>query len=117
MLGAFGASDDDISSRFLLLEEILETALKLFALAGERPATHPIFVSCRILLVLLRIDAGASILGDPDGGASRIDAGASILEESGVDASDDESVGDQEHEQSPKALLQKPIPTENPEKG
>ena len=37
MLEAFGASDDDISSRFLLLEEILETALKLFALAGERP--------------------------------------------------------------------------------
>ena len=35
MLGAFGASDDDISSRFLLLEEILETALKLFALAGS----------------------------------------------------------------------------------
>ena len=30
-----------------------------------------------------------------------IDAPASILEESGVDASDDESVGDQEHEQSP----------------
>jgi len=78
MLGAFGASDDDISSRFLLLEEILETALKLFALAGERPATHAIFVSCRILVVLLRIDAGASILGDPDGGASRIDAGASM---------------------------------------
>ena len=78
MLGAFGASDDDISSRFLLLEEILETALKLFALAGERAATHAIFVSCRILVVLLRIDAGASILGDPDGGASRIDAGASM---------------------------------------
>ena len=70
MLGAFGASDDDISSRFLLLEEILETALKLFALAGERPATHAIFVSCRILVVLLRIDAGASMGGDPDGGAS-----------------------------------------------
>ena len=70
MLGAFGASDDDISSRFLLLEEILETALKLFVLAGERPATHAIFVSCRILVVLLRIDAGASMGGDPDGGAS-----------------------------------------------
>jgi len=57
------------------------------------------------------IDAPASILeATPSGSppidapapdSSRIDAGASILEESGVDASDDESVGDQEHEQSP----------------
>ena len=93
MLGAFGASDDDISSRFLLLEEILETALKLFALAGERPATHAIFVSCRILVVLLRIDAGASILGDPDGGASRIDAGASMGGDPDGGASGDSTFG------------------------
>ena len=47
------------------------------------------------------IDAPASILEAPPSGSPPIDAPASILEESGVDASDDESVGDQEHEQSP----------------
>ena len=42
-----------ISSRFRLLEERLETALKLVALAGERPATHAISAKCRIVPVEL----------------------------------------------------------------
>ena len=44
-------------------------------------------------MALLRIDAGASILGDPDGGASRIDAGASMGGDPDGGASEDSGAG------------------------